>query len=132
MTRSILAVTAGLLSVIILTYIATMVAMVVFITANGNPSITPAYLIISTVYIVIFGIIGGFITASISTEAPQRDITILSAMVFLLWIVSSIIQFERQTIWYSLLLVITLPMAVLAGGHIKISRLKKEEDSQYI
>jgi hypothetical protein len=78
---------------------------------------------------VLFGIAGGFITASVSIETPHRDTALLSALVFLLWIVSSIIQFERQPIWYSLLLLVTIPMAVLAGGHIKINKLKKEEDS---
>lgn len=132
MTRSVLAVTAGLLSLIILTYIATMIAFVLFISSNSSPSVTPAYLIISTVYILLFAITGGFITASVSIETPQRDIAILSVIVFLIWIVSSILQFGRQPILYSLLLLITLPVAILAGGRIKINRLKKEEDSHYI
>lgn len=131
MARSVLAVTSGLLSLIILTYLATMVVLVVFISTNGNPSPNSIYFVISTVYIILFGIAGGFITASVSIETPQSDVAILSAIVFLLWIVSSLVQFNRQPIYYSLLLLITLPMAVLAGGHIKIKKLKKEEDSQF-
>jgi len=131
MTRSIIAVTAGLLSLIILTYIANMVALIVFMSANGNPNHTAVYLVVSAVYTVSFGIAGGFMTANISTETLHRDISILSALVFLLWFISSIFQLGRQPIWYSLLLLITVPMAVLAGGQIRISKLKKEEDSQF-
>lgn len=131
MTKSIMAVAAGLLSLIILTYIATMVATIVILSGNVNPSSNPVFLIISAVYIVLFGINAGFITASVSTETPQRDIAILSAIVFILWIISAAIQFHNQPIMYSLLLLIILPMAVLAGGQIKINRFKKEEDSQF-
>lgn len=131
MTRSVLAVTAGLLSLIILTYIATMVAVVLFVSANSNPSPTTIYLAISAVYTVLFGIMGGFITASVSTETPHRDIAILSTIIFLLCVISLIIQFGRQPIWYSLLLLVTVPMAALTGGQIKINKFKKEEDSKY-
>jgi len=131
MARSVLAVIAGLLSLIILTYMANMVVAVIFMPGNNNHALSPIYFGVIAVFIVLFGIIGGFITASVSNETPQRDIAILSAIVFLLWIISSVIQFERQSIWYSLLLLITLPMAVLAGGQIKINKFKREEESQY-
>jgi len=121
MARSVIAVTAGLLGLIILTYIATMVATIVILSGNVNPAPTPVFLVISALYIVLFGVAGGFITASVSTETPHRDIAILSAIVFVLWIISSIIQFERQSIYYSLLLLVTLPMAVLAGDRVGVA-----------
>ena len=108
-----------------------MVATIILLSGNSNLTPTPVYLAVSAIYIILFGVIGGFITASVSTESPQRDIAILSAIIFLLWIISSIIQFDRQSIYYSLLLLITLPMGILAGGHIKINKVKKEEDSQF-
>ncbi len=131
MSRSVLAVTAGLLSLIILTYIATMVAAVIFISTNNNLYYSTLYLVISVVYTLLFGTAGGFITASVSTETPQRDITILSAIVFLLSIISSILQFQKQPIWYSLILLVSVPIAVLIGGQLRMNKLKKEENSQF-
>ena len=131
MVRSILAITTGLLWLIILTNIAAAVVAFLFVASTGNLSFTPGYLIISAIYSVLFALAAGFITASISKETPQRDIAILSFVVFIISIVFLIIRLNQQPIWYALLLIIVIPMAILTGGQIKVNRVRKEEDSRY-
>ena len=131
MVRSVLAVTAGLLSLTILTYMATVAAILVLFSSSGNTAPTPFYLSISAFYTAFFAILAGYITASVSKETPQRDIAILSLVVFIYSIVMIFLRTGQQPIWYTLLLVIVIPMAILTGGQIKIGRIKREEDSRY-
>jgi hypothetical protein len=133
MVRSILAVISGFLWLLILTNIATVLVVFVLFSSGGNIYPTPGFLIINAAFNLLFAIPAGFITASISKETPQRDIAILALVIFIFSIASLflITRVSQQPVWYSIILIILIPLTVLIGGQIKIKRVKKEEDSRY-
>ena len=119
--RSIGAVLAGMIIIIIFS-IATdslMVKLGIFPPLEQGTYNTKM-LIIALFYRCIFAILGGYVTARISSLKPMRNAIILGIIGTVLGIMGAIIGWNLSAHWYPIALVITALPCTWLGGKLKM------------
>jgi hypothetical protein len=72
---------------------------------------------------LIFSMLGGYITARYSRGNPVAHAFMLALVVLLLNAVSGVQMKGRQPVYYLMILMIIPPLAVLAGGFLRLHQL---------
>ncbi len=114
MVRSVLAVTAGFVTSVILIMLVTWVAAF----ALGIPSEAPTnqYLVINLLGSILAGGIGGYVTGRLAPTALWHHVFGLAAVVLLLSLPAVLQPADGQPTWYPAFLAIAGPLAVAIGG----------------
>ena len=96
---------------------------------GGGSSPTLAYLIVNLASGAGFAILGGYVTALLAKRSEIKHALGLGGLALFLGVVSLIMYYGRQPLWYQIaLLVIVLP-SVLLGGILRADRVKAVEGS---
>lgn len=118
MLRSIAAVVAGFLSIMVLSLGADRVVRAVHPTAfdaTGGTAAVPL-LVLSVVYVGVFAIAGCWLTARLAPHHPMRHALILGALGLAFSLVGTTIAWDRAPVWYHVLqLALVMPYAWLGG-----------------
>ena len=69
---------------------------------------------------LIFSILGGYVTARYAEANPQTHAFMLAVAVLLLSAVSAVQMKNKQPIYYLLILTVIPPLAVVAGGILRL------------
>jgi hypothetical protein len=72
---------------------------------------------------LIFSILGGYVTARYSEGNPQTHAFMLAIAVLLLSAISAVQMKNKQPIYYLLILTVIPPLAVLAGGILRLHQM---------
>ena len=119
--RSVLAVTAGLLSNVVLSTATDflLVAVGVFppLSEFGNPAAyTDAHLALALAYRTLFGVLGCYLTARLAPTRPLKHALTLGGIGFTIGVAGAIATWSTWTSWYSLAIIaVTLPSAWLGA-----------------
>ena len=118
MARSIWAVVAGFLFIVVLAGVTTTIAHKVspaMFAANGATSNT-AMLLMATVYVGVFATVGCYLTARLAPQNPMKHALILGALGLLFNIAGSVMTWSLYPQWYTILnLLLIMPYAWLGG-----------------
>lgn len=83
----------------------------------GQPMYDTSLCLLALSYRIIYGIVGGYITASLAPRHPMRHALALGAVGFVLSVAGAVTMREFGPTWYSVALVLTaLPCAWLGGA----------------
>ena len=118
--RSILAVIAGFITVVILSVVTDMVLekTSIFPLPGKMPYIT-WMLMLALLYRMVYTIAGGYITAIIAPNRPMRHATILGIIGTVAAIIGVIVGWNLSAHWYPIALVVTALPCTWLGGKLK-------------
>jgi hypothetical protein len=126
-SRSIGAVLAGLLISIVLTLVTDVMLHLIHVFPAWNQPVSSPPLVLATVYRIIYGIFGGYITARLAPVRPMLHAMIPGALGFVVSIFGAVATWNKGAAygphWYPIaLIVIALPCA-WAGGKFRLRQL---------
>ncbi|HEY4320048.1 MAG TPA: hypothetical protein VGM77_02630 [Gemmatimonadales bacterium] len=119
MFRSILAVLAGFISMVLVVVVGTAVAMRRLLRRGGpslNAGMPAAYLVVNLGVSGIAALVGGLITARIATHAPVAHGLALGVLMALMSIASMRQAGATQPRWYQLVLATVMPLLAVTGA----------------
>lgn len=113
--RSILAVVAGMVTVVVLSEGTDFVVVKLGLLSFTGPDLTAPFAI-AAVYRSIAAVVGGFVTAKLAPSAPMTHAVILGAIGTALALMGVIMNLSMPALWYPIALVVTaLPCSWLGG-----------------
>jgi hypothetical protein len=119
--RSILAILAGLITVVALS-IGTDVALQkagIFPSFETPQAFTTTLLLAATVYRSLYAVVGGYIAARLAPSRPVLHALILGAIGFALAILGAVMEWSAGNHWYPIALVLTALPCSWLGGKLK-------------
>lgn len=127
MARSILAVFAGLLLIMLLIIIATSIAVRVFIGSLAPETafqLPTSYIVTNLICSVLITALGGYVTATIAERYQLLHAGILAGLLFIFSLAAyaqnaNQQQAGHQPRWYAITLVLLGPLCVMAGAAIR-------------
>lgn len=118
--RSVGAVLAGLLSVVVLSTLTDAVMHATQVFPPAGEVMSGGLFGLATAYRLIFGVLGGYVTARLAPRAPLRHALILGAIGFVLSCLGALATIGRGPefgpMWYPLALVVTALPCSWAGA----------------
>jgi hypothetical protein len=123
--HSFLAILSGFIAIIGLTGIAT-VLLKHFTPAlvRDDASLDPPFAMVINVGLsLVFSVLGGYVTARFAQSKPLVHALVLAIVVLLLSAISAVQMKNRQPIYYLLVLTAIPPLAVLAGGILRLHQI---------
>jgi hypothetical protein len=122
--RSFLAILAGFATMAVLVTLVTVAITKSLPRLIGDPGHPRRrYLLLNLVYSAAFAISGGYVTAFIAKSDPLRNTMMLAIVVLLLSGLSALQLRGQQPVIYQFALIILTPIAVLAGGLIRMHQV---------
>ncbi len=120
MKRSILAVVAGVVFIIIVTTLVDIALHLVKVYPSVGEPLTDALAILATSYRIIIGIIGAWLTARLAPSKPMKHAMILGLVGTLLGLVGVVATWDKglAPIWYPMALVVVAFPQCWAGGRL--------------
>lgn len=113
--RSILAVVAGIVAVVVLSEGTDFLAVKLGLLSFDGPDLTVPFAI-ATVYRSVAAIVGGFVTAKLAPTAPMMHAIILGVIGTAAALAGVLANLSMPHLWYPIALVVTaLPCAWLGG-----------------
>lgn len=118
---------AGFLVVLVLSVGADMVVETLGILppANRPELYSPLHLVIPLVYRSAFTIIGGYVTAWLSTSKPMRNVIILAVVGTVFGALGTFANWDKAEasgVWYPIALLLASPLCVWLGGWLKTNK----------
>lgn len=116
--RSVLAVLAGIIAVIVLSLVTDMalVAVGTFPSFSEPQLFTTPMLLLATVYRSLYSIAGSYIAAMIAPARPMAHALVVGGVGFVACIAGAIVMRDAGAMWYPFaLIVLALPCAWLGG-----------------
>ncbi|MGH9935037.1 MAG: hypothetical protein ACREAM_02255 [Blastocatellia bacterium] len=118
--RSVGAVFAGLLAIVIITTVTDMAMHATGVFPPAGQPMAVALWLLATAYRIIYGVAGGYITARLAPDRPMRHALALGVVGLAISIVGAVVTWDRGPgfgpKWYPLaLVVIAIPCAWLGG-----------------
>jgi uncharacterized membrane protein YfcA len=114
--RSILAVLAGFLSMMVVVVACTLASVALLHLKSGNP--TPGYLVLNVVYSLAGAFLGGWVTARLAGVAPVGHGVALAVLIVLLSALSYVHYTGLQPLGYQIFVTVFPPFAAIAGAAI--------------
>ena len=113
--RSILAVLAGIITVVVLSEGIDFVVIKLGLLSFSGPHLTVPFAI-ATIYRSVAAVVGGFVTAKLAPSSPMTHAIILGAIGIALALAGVIANLSASNLWYPIALVVTaLPCSWLGG-----------------
>lgn len=114
--RRAVAVIAGFLTIFIVTTATDMALHATGIYPGVDQRMADALFLLATAYRVVYGVLGGYVTAWLSPGRPMRDALALGAVGLGASTLGAVVMWDAGPAWYSLAIIaISLPCA-WAGG----------------
>jgi peptidoglycan/LPS O-acetylase OafA/YrhL len=128
MLRSVIAVAAGYISMLLLIMLLFLIIGIIFPEAFPQPDAFPS--IPWVVCILFFGlaasIIGGGVTVTVCRGSRIKHIHALAIVVLFIGLVTLAASIEKQPLWYLLAQVVVGLVGVYVGGHLANKRFPQE------
>jgi hypothetical protein len=120
MLRSIAGVAAGYL-------IFALSAVLLFQVSGQDPKSFPElwFLVGSTLYGIVFAMLGGFVAAAIASRRPALHAIIVAALIGALALVSLIASLGRGSVWSEIAVLFFMTPAAAIGGFIRDRRRRR-------
>jgi hypothetical protein len=119
--RSFLAILAGFATMAVLVTVATSTISKSLPRLIGEPDHPRRrYLLLNLAYSAAFAASGGYVTAIVAKADPLRNVLMLSIVILLLSALSAIQMRGKQPVTYQLALIVSTPVAALAGGLLRM------------
>jgi hypothetical protein len=113
--RSILAVVAGIVAVVVLSEGIDFLVMKFGLLSFSGPDLTIQFAI-ATIYRSIAAVVGGYVTARLAPSAPMTHAIVLGAIGTALALAGVLTHLSAPNLWYPIALVVTaLPCSWLGG-----------------
>lgn len=121
MLKTIGAIFAGFLTVFILSIVTDVLleGLHIFPAVNTKAAASWWILLVALLYRSFYAVIGGYVTAWLSTERPMKNVTILGIIGFVFATLGLLINLDKPGLWYPILLVILTIPSVLLGGKLR-------------
>lgn len=114
--RSILAIGAGLLTIIVLSTATDLVMHSTGIFPPVGQPMADWLFVIALIYRIVYGILGSYITARLATHQAMTHALILGTIGFVLSVIGAVVMWDAGPAWYSLgVAAIPLPCAWTGG-----------------
>jgi hypothetical protein len=130
--RSIGAVIAGMLAIIVLSIGTDVVLHLAGVFPPWGQSVADALLLLATVYRTVYGIAGGYITAGLAPDRPMQHALVLGAIGLAVCIVGAVVTWNKGPAfgphWYPLALVVLAMPQCWAGGRLRVMELRSRVD----
>lgn len=127
MTRSIAAIVAGLVWVVVLSVGTDLVLEGVGVVPPMGSPLTPVGAVIAVVQRTVWGVTGGYLTARLAPRRPMAHALVLGAIGFVAATVGAVATWGGAygPVWYPLALVaLAIPQSWL-GGQLRVARLSR-------
>jgi hypothetical protein len=122
--HSFLAILAGFILIVGLTGIATiLLRRLVPSVASVDAQPDALAMMVNIGMALVFSVLGGYVTARYSQGNPVAHAFMLALVVLLLNAVSGVQMKGRQPVYYLMILMVIPPLAVLAGGLLRLHQL---------
>jgi hypothetical protein len=112
--RSVLAVLAGFLAMMIVVIVLTFACIAFFHLQSGHP--TPLYLAINMVYSLVAALLGGWITGRLAGRAPVAHGVALAILMLAMGMMSLLHPAAGQSMLYLVFLATAPPLVAIAGS----------------
>ncbi len=123
--RSILAVFAGFVTVVILSVGTDFVLELRGIfTPPDQGLFTPWMLMVALIYRCVYTVAGGYVTARLSPNRPMRHVIILGSIGIVAATVGTVVAWDLSPHWYPIALVITALPCTWLGGKLTTNEAK--------
>jgi uncharacterized membrane protein len=120
--RSIGAVLAGIVTVVVLSTGTDFVLEHSILPAMGTPAAPPRLLALALVYRVIYGALGGYVTARLAPARPMMHATILGVIGTVLGVLGIFAMWSFGNHWYPIALAVLAVPQTLAGARLAVAR----------
>ena len=128
--RSIIAILGGFLAVVILSIATDLLMHIVGLFPQIGQPMTDRPLLIATAYRVIYGILGGYITARLAPYQPMLHALWGGVIGLVLGIIGAVATWNRRPTfgphWYPIALIITALPCAWAGGKLAEPKTSKQ------
>jgi hypothetical protein len=123
--KSVLAVAAGFVAIVVLSLGADMVlrALLPHRFSPDGAAKDAAVLIIALFYSAAFAVLGCYLAACLSPQNPKRHAMILGCIGLLLSIVATIVNWKTAPIWYHIIALLLILPAAWVGGEMRERQL---------
>lgn len=129
MLRSIGAVLAGLLAIIILSSATDLVLHATGVFPALGQRMADSLFLLATDYRIVYGVAGCYITARLAPDRPMRHALALGVVGLVVSIAGAVAMWDAGPAWYSLAIIaISMPCA-WAGGRLRVMQLRAHADS---
>ena len=125
MGRSILAVVAGAI-VMVVGVVAANFVLVLLVPAANEPGAAAGHgtaLAVLLLFNLLVGVTGGYVTARVAARAPQRHALVLGIVQVALYVASALVDHGGVPLWWHAGMVVFLVPAVYLGGWLRIVQL---------
>lgn len=122
MLKTIGAITAGFITVFILSVGTDFIleSLHIFLPVNSVAAFTWWILLIALIYRSIYAVLGGYITARLSSKKPMRNVWILASIGFIFAALGLLANLDKPGLWYPILLVFFTIPSVWLGGKLRL------------
>lgn len=131
--RSVGAVLAGIVAVIVLSIGTDMVLHAVGIFPPLGQPAGEALLLLATAYRTVYGVAGGYITARLAPDRPMQHTLALGAVGVALATLGAVVTWNRGPAfgphWYPLALIALAMPQCWAGGRFRVMQLRSRDDA---
>jgi len=126
--RSILAVLAGFIVVVVLSLLTDVAFYSAKLMPPADPSTANSTFLLATIYRTVYAVAGNYITARLAPYQPMQHAMIGGMIGFVLSIVGVLISWNHVATmgprWYPISLVVTALPAAWAGGKLRLMQLR--------
>jgi hypothetical protein len=125
MARSIVAVVAGFLTVVVLSLATDQLLHVLNVYPPwGQPMPEPELNLLALSYRIVYTLLGGFVAARLAPHAPMRHVTILAVIGLVAGIAGAVaaVTQELGPNWYPIALAVTAYPCTWGGGRLGVER----------
>jgi hypothetical protein len=128
MGRSIGALLAGFLAVVILSLGTDIVLRSVGVFPRLGEPMADAFFVLATAYRTVYGVVGSYITARLAPDRPMEHALVGGLVGLVLSTVGAVVTWNRGPAfgphWYPLTLVVTAMPCAWAGGRLRLMHLR--------
>ena len=118
--RSILAIVAGLIAVVVLSMVSdqAMVRLHYFPPLDQYNAFSTEMLVVATLYRCVYAVLAGYIAARLAPSRPMLHVLILGTIGFLFALTGAILMWHLGTHWYPIALAVSALPCTLLGGRL--------------
>ncbi|HSI19651.1 MAG TPA: hypothetical protein VK980_17930 [Sphingomonas sp.] len=120
--RSIGAVAAGIVTVVALSTGTDFVLEHSILPEMNTPAASPRLLALALAYRVIYGALGGYVTARLAPARPMMHATILGVIGTVLGVLGIVVMWRFGSHWYPIALAVLAVPQTLAGARLAVAR----------